>query len=65
MKIIEYDQTSEVWPCRTVTSLFGISQGKEAKLVQISIGSAPSVQMNTWHKLYIMKNHKEGQDVAH
>lgn len=36
-----YDLTSEVWPSRIVTSLLGISQGKEVELVDISIGSGP------------------------
>ena len=36
-----YVQTSEVCPSRTVASELGISQGKDTRLVEISIGSGP------------------------
>lgn len=36
-----YDQTSEVWPSRIVTSQLEMSQGKDVELVETSIGSVP------------------------
>jgi hypothetical protein len=36
-----YDQTSEVWPSRIVTSQLEMSQGKDVELVEMSIGSVP------------------------